>query len=97
MVKPWQSFTVGTEISIMADSTLVTISTDIRRLVGATGTITIDTSMTLVCHTPNLDVLVEGNHAVARVSQGCLFYTSGTVVKVRAIQTLVTNPIDVLH
>jgi len=70
VVKLRQSFTIGAEVRVVADSALVAVSDDVGSLVCATRTVAIDASVSEEGLSSHLDVLIEGDHAVAWVSQG---------------------------
>jgi hypothetical protein len=92
---------IGTEISVVADSTLVADATDVgwvRFVCCAQGAITADANVNRGRRADRntRKLLVDGHEAVVRVSEAGVQNAEGAVVPVWAIQTLVANASNVL-
>lgn len=92
-----QSLAVGAEIGVVADSTLVAVTDDIRPLVLAKRTIAEDGVVSLGAHWWIRNCLVDRNKAVSWVDVASTLHTSGAIIPVRAVHALVTYPINVLY
>jgi len=101
----WASFTAGTEIGIVADSTLVSITLDISLnpvIVVAKRTIAVDamvTSLAVVSARYGSDIverLVDRDEAVAWVDKVGIWNADGAKVPIWAVEALMPDTIDVL-
>lgn len=91
----WASLTAGTEVGIMADSTLVTVTLDVRALVLAKWAITEDTLVILFASQHWVRKrIVNRDEAVALVDEWSAPEASAAVVPVWAVEALVTNTED---
>lgn len=91
-----QSFTFGTEISIVAHSTLVSVTSDVALVGCAQRSIAVNTTMCRLGHTKNLDWGVEGCKSMTRMLVVSIRDAGCTVVEIWARQTLVSNSVDAL-
>jgi hypothetical protein len=95
MAVGWKSFTVGTEVHIITDSTLVADASDVAlgRLVFTQGPITENTKVDFDVTVGLLpDGLVKRGKAMTRVVLGSMNYAVWAVVPVRAGEALVPGP-----
>jgi hypothetical protein len=101
----WASLAAGTEIGVMADSTLVSITLDIRlSTIGtvAKRSITVDamvTSLGSIRSRHGCDIVegfVDGYEAMASMDEASIDVAGWAEVPVWAIKALVTNTVDVL-
>lgn len=99
------SFATGTEICVVANGTLVTISLDIRLTTVGLVTersITVDAMMASLTavrsrHGSHItERLVNGDESVTRVDICGIRHARGAEIPVRAVKALVANTIDVL-
>lgn len=95
------SFAVGAEVKVIADSALVTNSTNVGRVgivTGAQGTVTADTNVNRRRASPaNVgESFISRHETVAWVSEVAVLVAIRAVVPVRAVQTLVTDTCNVL-
>lgn len=95
---------VGAEVKIMADSTLIANAPDVRRVAlacRAERAVTTDTMMGRghgVCAIVHvLHWLVERDETMIRVNESRVNEAISTIVPVRAVKTLVADPIDKLE
>lgn len=99
MVIHWGSFAVCAEVSVVANSTLKSVATNIVLLAldSAKRAITIDTEVGLWTRTISGERLIERSEAVAWVYLCGAKAAGGAVVPVRAIQALVADANDGLR
>lgn len=95
----WAGLAAGTEISVIADSTLEAVATDVQRLRHTQRTITVNTVMESVvcsraCGIDNR--IVDGDEAVAWVDELRVWNAGLAVVPVWAVEALMADTIDVL-
>jgi hypothetical protein len=92
------SFTVGAEVGVVADSTLVKITPDIAlaRLVFAKRAITQLPDMDDLRGGAEGKLLAESNKTMVRMDEWCTLDASRTIVPVRAIQTLMPDAYNIL-
>ena len=91
------SFAVGAEVGVMADGTLVAITSDVALVRGAQRAVTVDATMSGLGNTGNLDRSVERCKAVARVLLGSITNAGRAVVEIWARQALVADTADALE
>ena len=99
VTKRWNSFAVGTEIGIVADSTLVACATDIllAGLAGAGISIAVNTKMHLLMRVEVCNLFEKSSETMTRMDFRGAENTGGAVIPVRAAQALVANTKDVLR
>ena len=93
------SLTTGTEVGIVAYGTLVAVSNNIRRLVAAKRSITVDAivaSPAELSSTGIADWFIDGDKAMAGVDEAGIDNACRAVVPVGAVKALVTDTEDVL-
>ena len=95
----WESLAIVAEISVVTNSALVTVTSNIglARLAHARGTVTIDTAVDFLASMRITKWFIQGGKSVNRVSLRTIFGTLGAVVEVRARQTLMTDANDLLE
>ena len=92
-----ESLAIGAEISVVANSTLVTITNDVGILVCAEWAITMDSVVALgSCRWIGYG-FVERDEAVIRVVTSSILDAAGAVIPIWAVQALVANSKDILH
>ena len=98
MAMIWQSLAIGTEISVVADSTFVAIATNIAmiQLRFAQRAIAVNTVVHLARGRRVGKRFVHGNEAVSRVSMRRSLNTCRTVIPVRAVHAFMAYTVDVL-
>ena len=87
---------IGTKIGIVTDGTLVTITTDVISFILAKRSIT---SNVMMCYKPTgwaSNMFVDWNKTMARVNVTSTLNAGSAVIPIRAVQALVTNPMNVL-
>jgi hypothetical protein len=102
----WAGFAASTEIGIVADGTLVTISLDIcgRALAIIVAKRAIAVDAVVACFVTvgvrqSLDIIerfVDGNESMARMNETGIGNASRAEIPIWAIETFVTNTIDIL-
>lgn len=90
-----------TEVRVVADSTLVTVTNNVCGLVGAKWSITVDAVVAGLCEMvlkmDFADWLVDGSKSVTGVDEGGIDNAVRAVVPVWAVKALVADTIDVLN
>lgn len=92
-----KSFAVGAEISVMADSTLVTITNDVGILICAEWAIAMDAIVTLGSCWRIGYGFVKWDEAVVGVVTSSILDAARAVIPIWAIQALVANSNDILY
>jgi small basic protein len=101
MLVRWAGLAIGTEISVMADCTLVTVASNIVGLVDTKRTITVDSVMGRLASKRTksagsiVDWLVEGNESMAWMDELGIWHASSAIIPIWAIQALVSDTIDI--
>jgi len=78
----WTGFTVGTEIGVVADGTLVAVSYDVSRLGDTERTIAVDADVVDLIHGGSnrssriIEMLVNGDEPMTGVDEICVYYAS---------------------
>lgn len=93
------SLATGTEVCIVTYGTLVAVSNDVRRLVAAKRSITVDavvSSLAKVSSTGVANWFIDWNEAMSRVDKTGVDNACRAVVPVRAVKAFVTDTEDVL-
>jgi hypothetical protein len=94
------SLATGTEVGIVAYSTLVAVSNNIRRLVAAEWSIAVDTivaSLAKLSSTGIADWFINGDKAMSGVDEAGIDNACRAIVPVGAIKALMTDTKDVLR
>lgn len=88
----WASLAAGTEVGIMADSTLVTVTLDVVALVLAERAITVDTAVSLLASKHGVrNRIVDRHKAVTFVNERSTLEASTAVVPIWAVEALVAD------
>ena len=99
MAVGWQSFTIGTEIGVMADSTLVADAPNVRptaRFVLTKRAVTVDAVVDLVAGVRVGNRLVQGCKAMSWMVAVSCNEAVRAIIPIRAAQALVSDAYDVL-
>ena len=95
----WTSFATGAEVGIMAYSTLIAVSNNIRGLVAAERSVAVDAivaSLAKLSSTGIADWFVNGDKAMAGVDEAGIDNACRAIVPVGTVEALVTDTKDVL-
>lgn len=98
VVAGWECFTIGAEISVVADCALVAVPTNesLRTFGNAQGTVTVYAIMELCSKRWVRNGFVEGHKSMSRVSGRGRFQAARAIVPVRAVHAFVADTVDIL-
>ncbi len=93
----WVCFAIGTEVCVVADSTLIASALDIVLLALAEWSVAIDADVASLAVAWSSDWIVKRRKAMAWMDQARILDALGAVVPVWAVKTLVANTKDGLY